>query len=265
MPEVTLQDISLHYEIDGSGPPLVLLAGMLSDSASWTPVVGQLAQSFTVIRPDNRLTGRTTPALSPASPQLYAADTLGLLDHLGIEKTHLLGHSMGGLIAMELNAIAPDRIDTTTLAGISPTRNPRLMAWFDTVMALRRDGPKGLWLRALLSWLMRSEFYADPANLNAAVTAGLAYPHAQSADQMAAQIAALKAYRPGIAPKDVTTPTHVILAKEDSFIPFDSAHAALAEIENVNFTTLHDAGHSMHWDAPDVFAQAVTTYIKDRS
>ena len=268
MPEVSLNDITMHYEIDGKldgeKPPLVLLAGMLSDSASWLPVVNLLSAKFTLIRPDNRLTGRTKPTIPPAGPMLYAQDVVGLLDHLEIETADVLGHSMGGLIAMELNGIAAKRISTTTLVGISPTRNPRLMAWFDTVMTLRRDAPTGLWLQALLSWLMKSEFYADPNNMKAAVTAGLLYPHAQTADQMAAQIEALKSYRPGLSPQDMKGPTHVILAREDSFIPYDVATKALEQIPDVHFTTLDDAGHSMHWDAPEAFANAVSKYIKER-
>ena len=265
MPNVTLGDITLHYETEGAGPPLVMLAGMLSDSASWLPVVDNLAQSFTLIRPDNRLTGRTVPQLAPASPQIYAQDALGLMDHLGLDNAHILGHSMGGLIAMELASIAPERIRTLTLAGISPTRNPRLMSWFDTIMMLRMEAPKGLWLRALLSWLMRSEFYSDPANLKMSVAAGLAYPHAQSAAQMSAQIAALKAYRPTRALGDIKHSTHAILAHQDMFIPLDVAQEALSHMPDIAFTTLSEAGHSMHWDAPQEFCTAVKRYIEERS
>ena len=56
MPELALKDITLHYEVDGSGPPLVLLAGMLSDSATWAVIAPLLTQNFTIIRPDNRTT-----------------------------------------------------------------------------------------------------------------------------------------------------------------------------------------------------------------
>ena len=87
MPDLKLDDISLHYEVDGSGPPLLLHAGMLSDSATWAPLVPLLTEHFTLIRPDNRSTGRTTPGDAPNSGAHMAADVLALMDHLGLTAT----------------------------------------------------------------------------------------------------------------------------------------------------------------------------------
>ena len=83
MPELALPDITLHYEIDGSGPPLLMLAGMLSDSASWGALAPLLTAHFTLIRPDNRSTGRTTPWRAETSVGQMARDALALMDHLG--------------------------------------------------------------------------------------------------------------------------------------------------------------------------------------
>ena len=171
MPNLSIGDITLHYEIEGSGPPMMLLAGMLSDSASWGPVVPALAKHYTVIRPDNRLTGRTTPALTDAGPVIYAQDALALMDHLGLEQADIVGHSMGGLIGLEMASAAPERLASLTLAGTAPMRSPRVISWFDTVQQLRRDAPDDLWLRALLTWLFTPEYYADPRNMDTAIAA----------------------------------------------------------------------------------------------
>ena len=58
MPVLERDDLELHYEIEGDGPPLLMIAGMASDSASWAPLVPLLTPHFTLIRPDNRTTGR---------------------------------------------------------------------------------------------------------------------------------------------------------------------------------------------------------------
>ncbi|MEO0391088.1 MAG: alpha/beta hydrolase, partial [Pseudomonadota bacterium] len=102
MPDVQLNDIQMHFEVQGEGPPVVLLAGMLSDSASWGPLVQPLAHHFTVVRPDNRTTGRTVPWDAPVSIGQMAQDAAALMRHLGHDTYHVVGHSMGGLMAMEL-------------------------------------------------------------------------------------------------------------------------------------------------------------------
>lgn len=104
MPDLPLSDISLHYEVDGSGPPLLMLAGMLSDSASWGALAPLLSDHFTLIRPDNRSTGRTTPWDAETSVAQMARDALTLMEYLGHDTFHVVGHSMGGLMAMELLA-----------------------------------------------------------------------------------------------------------------------------------------------------------------
>lgn len=95
MPTFEQGNVSLHYEISGNGPPLLLIAGMMSDSASWAPLVPLLEPHFTVMRPDNRTTGRTMPMEAPASVDLFAADCAGLLEHLNLGPAHIMGHSLG--------------------------------------------------------------------------------------------------------------------------------------------------------------------------
>ena len=109
MPDISLNDISYHYEIEGSGPPLLLLAGMLSDSATFAGFAPMLTDHFTVIRPDNRTTGRTTPLDAPVSVDQMAQDAVALMDHLGIDRFHVAGHSMGGLMALESEALVVGR------------------------------------------------------------------------------------------------------------------------------------------------------------
>ena len=124
MPFAELNGLRLHYARDGAGPPLVLIAGMLSDHASWAPVLPALAARFTVIRPDNRTTGQTTPAEAPAGLAEWAGDVVALLDHLGIERAAILGTSRGGIIGMYLSATAPDRLRGLFLNDVGPVLDP---------------------------------------------------------------------------------------------------------------------------------------------
>jgi pimeloyl-ACP methyl ester carboxylesterase len=258
MPDLALSDVTLHYEIGGAGPPLLLLAGMVSDSASWAPVLEALEPRFTVIRPDNRTTGRTRPRDAPVSVPGMAADAAALLEALGQGPAHVAGHSMGGLIAMELAAARPDLVSRLTVMASAPMRMARNAFLFRTLLALRAEGmAEDLWLRALFPWLFHPSAFDLPDQIEAGIRAGLDYPYAQSAEAMAHQVSALEAYDPaGLGPR-VQVPALALLAENDALIPEAEARAALADIPDLRVETVPRAGHSLHWDAPQAVAEAL--------
>ena len=262
MPELARDGITLHYEVDGTGPPLLLHAGMLSDSASWTPLVPRLADRFTVIRPDNRTTGRTRPADVPNGAAEMAGDALALMDHLGHDRFHVAGHSMGGLMAMELAHLAPGRVATVGVLASGRVRSPRTTAVFDALLAVRR-GPRGeeLWLRALFPWLFGPAFFEAARNLEDALAASLAYPHAQTADAMARQIEMFRNFRPVADPATLACPTLVIYAGQDLLIPPALARPGFRRVPDLTEVTVEAAGHSVVWDAPDAVADAMRAFL----
>lgn len=262
MPELPLDDVTLHYEIDGSGPPLLLLAGMLSDSAAWAGVLPLIKDRFTVIRPDNRTTGRTTPWNAPADCSLMAQDALALMNHLGFAQFHVGGHSLGGLLSLEIAHLAPDQVATVTVLASGRVRSPRTAAVFDALLAVRR-APKGeeMWLRALYPWIFGNAFFDDAANIETALEAARAYPYAQSVDAMAHQIAAFRAFRPKSKPDQITCPTLVMYAGQDLMIPPVMAGPSFAAVPNLTEATIEHAGHSIIWDAPQEVAAHLSNFL----
>lgn len=265
MPNIALSDINLHYEIEGTGPTVILIAGMLSDSASWGPLVAPLAKEFTVIRPDNRTTGRTTPQLAPTSPQRNAADILALMDHLSISRAHIVGHSMGGYIAAELSTLAADRTMSMTLLSSAPVNLPRSWHLFQTLCDIRETRPDGLWLRALFPWLFHHKFFDAPENIEGAVAASLAYPFAQSHSAMQHQLNALKTYEPSGLAQKIGVPTLALLAQNDLIVPQTEALDLLSQIPQASIQTIERAGHSIHWDAPSDVLRFLIPFLKDHA
>lgn len=262
MPDLPLDDVTLHYEIDGNGPPLLLLAGMLSDSAAWAGLLPLLTDHFTVIRPDNRTTGRTVPWDASADCRLMARDALALMHHLGIDRFHVAGHSLGGLLSLEIAHMAPDHVASCTILASGRIRVPRTAAVFSALMAVRR-APQGeeMWLRALYPWLFGHAFFEDPAQVETALAASLAYPHAQTANAMAHQIAAFAAFRPQAKPNEITCPALVLYAGQDLMVPPAAAQPSFASIPNLTEATIEAAGHSIHWDAPQEVAGHLTEFL----
>ncbi|QUJ75970.1 alpha/beta fold hydrolase [Sulfitobacter albidus] len=257
MPSFEHDSISLHFEASGDGPPLLLIAGMLSDSASWAPLVPLLEPHFTVIRPDNRSTGRTAPWNAPASIDHCAADCAALVDSLSIGPAHVVGHSLGGMIGLRMAHRYPSAVGSLTLAAAAPLRLERNVALFRNLLAIRQsNAAPETWLHTLFAWLFAPALYDIPGAVAQAATTALAYPYAQTAAAMAHQIASLDGYRPdGL--DGVPMPVQALLAADDLLLPEALARNALGA------TPTHivpDAGHSIHWDAPEAVAAHIRRF-----
>lgn len=266
MPDLQRPDVSLHYVVSGDGPPLVLLSGLLSDNATWAPLMPFLEPHFTVIRPDNRTTGRTTPWDAKVTVQHMAQDAIALMDHLGYARFHVAGHSMGGLMGIEIAGLVPDRVAGLSILASGAVRIARAMHVFDTLLSIRRASPDGetLWLKTLYPWIFRPKFFDNPDNTQSALETALAYPHAQTADAMALQIEALRSFRPETRPESLKCPVQTLLAGQDLIIPPDAARKSFDKIPDVEHHLFEDAGHSIVWDAPDWVAERLIEFANRR-
>lgn len=110
MPNATINEIELYYEEHGSGEPLLLIMGLATDLNGWYFQTPELAKHYRTIVFDNRGVGRSSKPAGPYTTRQMAADAAALLDHLGIERAHVCGISMGGMIAQELSLQHPQKV-----------------------------------------------------------------------------------------------------------------------------------------------------------
>ncbi|HLQ35229.1 MAG TPA: alpha/beta hydrolase [Chloroflexota bacterium] len=127
MPTVTLPTgIDMYYETHGSGEPLVLIPSTAFGCNVWYPQVPELSKRLQLIVMDPRGVGRTTHAGGFYTVEQLAYDVVALLDVLGVESAHVLGHSMGGRIALALTLDFPRRVRSLIMAasGSGPATRP---------------------------------------------------------------------------------------------------------------------------------------------
>ncbi len=254
--------IELFYERRGEGPPLMLIAGIASDSQSWMPVVERLSNKFSLIMPDNRGAGRTRPLDSPISIGKMAQDCAALIEYLGFEKVHVAGHSMGGAIALELTLQSAHLVDHLVLAATRAKLSMRNRVLFDDMAALRLGGvDKVLWYKMLFQWLFGVPFFANDRRVTEAAKLAIAYPHAQTAENFVRQLEAVKQadFRDDLGKIDV--PTLLVLARNDLLFPLDEAKKSLKDIANAQIRIIENAAHSVHWDNPAAFCAAVENFV----
>ena len=111
MPKASFGGTEIYYEVHGEGPPLLLVPGLGGTGNYWQPQIEEFSRDFQVIIHDHQGTGQSSRPEMTYSVEQMTRDLLGLMDHLNIERAHLLGHSTGGAIGQVMAIEHPDRID----------------------------------------------------------------------------------------------------------------------------------------------------------
>lgn len=257
MPQFDHQGASVHFEVLGDGPSLLLIAGTASDGASWGPLL-PLLQDRRLILIDNRGSGRTKVegALTHAE---MVEDCAALIDHLGLGAVDVVGHSLGGFLGLWLAALYPDKVKrlVTMSSGLIDARSKTV---FQDLSRLYFTVPPQDFFRLLYPWLFSPPFFADPAVVAAAAEASTAYPYRQSPGDFARQVAAMD--RPmQVDVAAIKCPALALAGDGDLLAPPAAVAAGHASIPDHRLLTIPNAAHSIHWEQPQATAQAIRSFL----
>ena len=123
MPKANVNGININYKVQGKGEPLILISGYAADQTGYMFQTRTFKKYYRVVTFDNRGVGKTDKPSGGYSIKMMADDTVGLMDYLGIEKSHILGISMGGMIAQVIAINYPERINRLILASTFARRD----------------------------------------------------------------------------------------------------------------------------------------------
>jgi len=135
MPVAKIGDINLSYEVHGTGQPLILITGFASAQNVWYVQVRAFSKFYRVVTLDNRGFGKSDKPPGAYTTRMLAGDTIALMDHLGIQKAHVLGGSMGGMAAQEIAIEHPERLDKLILSSTSAGGQPLRDVFFSMIEA----------------------------------------------------------------------------------------------------------------------------------
>ena len=264
MPSVKVNQIDLVYQIQGKGPPLMLVAGLASDSQSWHPILEDLSRQYQVITLDNRGVGRTTPQDIETSIQKIADDCIALIRHLELSSVHLLGHSMGGFVALDCAIRYPERVSKLILAGTGPFASERNQALFRDWVSYQESGmAPEQWFRNLFYWIFSKRFFQDSKAVDEALRFAIDYPHPQSKRAFKNQVKALNEFNCQSGLSGIQAKTLIICGKEDLLFPPEESIQALQEIPDSTLSLIENAAHSMHMEQPRAFAEQVLKFLEN--
>jgi pimeloyl-ACP methyl ester carboxylesterase len=262
MASAEINGLDLYYEIHGDGSPLMLIAGLASDSQSWQPVISDLSDRCRVIVVDNRGVGRTRPQEAALSIQAIADDCAQLIKRLALPSVDLLGHSMGGFIALDLADRYPECVDRLILAGTSWSCSRRNNALFaDWAGALTSGMAPATWFRNIFYWIFSARFFEDEASVTEAVRFAVEYPYPQSAAAFENQVRAIAAYDGSESLSRIRAKTLVIAGREDLLFPVGVCSRLAQAIPTASLSVIDGAAHSIHMEQPRAFTRCVLDFL----
>ncbi len=257
---VELEDSRIHYRMRGRGEPLVLVAGLGATLDTWNTLVPSLDDTFTVIRFDNRGIGRSVARRRARTLRDYSCDVCGLLNHLGYERAHVLGLSLGGMITQQFALDFPDRLHRLVLLATCNRFSPYLREMMKLMGVLLRRG-RGYEFRDALTTLGVSPSFIDAHPEVHERVRRLAGPGNRLA--VAAQLRAITASALDRTASGIQAETFLVGGTLDVLIPFCYVEQLAGEIERARLLPIEGAGHALLDEAPDTVIPALTAFLRN--
>ena len=260
-------EINIEYYVEGVGPPLLLIHGFSMPASAWgEPFLAELRPHFRVVRFSNRGTGLTDKPDAEYTIPMMADDAVGLLDELGIAKTHVMGISMGGAIAQELALSHPERVLGLVLgcagglAAHGVPAEPQAMAMLAATPGLSAVD----WAKRLSSVLVTPEYVERERDVVEAFAEEFAKnptpPHV-----MGRHAGAAVHFDSYDRLPHLQAPTIILHGNKDRLNLAQNAHILHDRIPNSKLHILTDAGHGFFWEKPKESAEAVVGFLSSVS
>jgi pimeloyl-ACP methyl ester carboxylesterase len=274
MSTVKVGDIELYYEEHGSGDPLLLVMGLAADSTAWMFQLPELSKHYRTIVFDNRGVGRSTKPPGPYSIHQMADDAVGLLDSLGVERAHVVGVSMGGMIAQELVLRHPERVRGLVLACTYPEpgadveeRRTFMVGQFGGSVSetgeLKIDvaalNPM-LFLQHMLPAVFNQEFIDRELPKLIQVFSG-ALQYGFSMEAILGQVSAVMTHKATDRLHQIGAPTLVITGDADRLVPPANSDVLAREIPGAKLVVIPGGSHGFNFETPDVFNREVLAFL----
>jgi 3-oxoadipate enol-lactonase len=257
---VELDGLRLRCDVmeKAGAPALLLLHPLAANLAIWDPQIEVLRQHFTLVRFDARGHGESSPGpiTEPTMKQL-AKDAIAVLDGLGIERVHLCGLSIGGMVAMQAATSWPERVSKLILCATTPYM-PSVEMWQERIDTVLRDGVAPL-VDGILGRWFTPRFHAEAPGEVDRVRAMLLRTSAQG---YAANAAAIRDMDQRESIRAISAETLVIAGAHDPGVPPATAEALAKAIPNARLSIL-DSAHLPNVEQRTEFNSTVLEFLRD--
>lgn len=267
MPFARVNGVNLYYEEHGVGEPVLLIMGFGGNTQGWVGQIPELSRHFHVIAFDNRGAGQSDKPEAPYSMEVFADDAAGLLTYLGIESAHVVGVSMGGMIAQHLALRYPDRVRTLVLGCTTPG-GPRAASPSPDVLAAFQAGGREQDPRKAAE-LAFSYMYSD----------GFVTRNRERLLQRAEEVAHLRAPEVGLRGHlqavmghdtldrlhEIRVPTLVITGNADPLVPPENSRLIAEHIPGARLVEFPGLKHGFFLEAADEVNGTIIAFVRSQA
>jgi pimeloyl-ACP methyl ester carboxylesterase len=264
MPKVKVHDITMHYEQQGTGEPLVLIPYLAADNACYAFQVAEYAKHFTCISMDPRGAGETDKPAGTYSTELIADDVAGLMQVLGIERAHVSGLSLGAAAGMWLAAKYPAKVKTLSLHSgwtkTDPFAKTVVEGWQSIARAL--GSVPEMVIQGIFPWCFTPELYAAKPDYIQALADFVRGRPAQPVDAFIRESDAVIAHDAEAQLGNIQAPTQITFGKHDQVTSTRFAKPMTDAIKQTELVIFEDCSHAPIYENVDQFNQKTLEFLQ---
>jgi pimeloyl-ACP methyl ester carboxylesterase len=258
MPFAANSGTTLYWDEQGKGEPILLIMGLGWASNMWHRTRPVLAASYRTIAFDNRGAGRSDVPTGPYPIATMACDAAAVLDAAGVDRAHLVGASMGGMIAQEFALQYPERVRSLILVCTAPGGPHAVQAEPEAVQLLfHREGSPMERAEAAVPFIYDRSTPREWIDEDLAVLSEW-YPNPEG---FAAQLQGILAWEAYSRLSQISAPTRIIHGLNDRLVPSANGRLIAGRIPGAQLVELSNAGHILMTDQPRLAHQAILEFL----
>ncbi|HZP63927.1 MAG TPA: alpha/beta hydrolase [Terriglobales bacterium] len=264
MPKIKVKNLTVNYERQGSGEPLLLIPYLAADHACYAFQVAEYVKHFTCISLDLRGTGETDATEGPYTTQDLADDVAAFMDALGVSKAHISGLSLGGAIGMWLAAKHPEKVTSLSVHSSWQKTDLFIKAVVETwqLVAKATGNVQEMVIRALFPWCFTPELYAAKPEYIQGLGDFVRSRPKQSVESFLEQSNAVISHDVESQLSRITAPTLVTFGRHDVATSTRFADPIMSRIRNSELLIFESSSHAPIYEQVEEFNAKTLAFLK---
>ena len=267
MPKIKVNDITINYDQQGSGEPLILIPYLAADFACYAFQVGEYAKHFTCISVDPRGAGETDKPEGTYSTELFADDVSAFMQAIGVDRAHISGLSLGAAVGMWLAVKHPEKVKSLSLhSGWARTDSyikTVVESW--QVMAKALGNMTETIITTIFPWCFTPELYATQPDYIESLAAFVRTRPAQPVEAFIRQTEAVLAHDVESQLGKITAPTQITFGRNDVITSLRFADALQSNIKDSELVVFEGASHAPIYEKVEEFNQKTLDFLQRHS
>ena len=266
MPKIKVNDITMNYDQQGSGEPLVLIPYLAADCACYAFQVGEYAKHFTCISVDPRGAGESDKPDGPYSIEMFADDLNAFMQAIGVDRAHISGLSLGAAVGMWLGVKYPQRVKSLSLHSGWTKSDPFMKTVVGSwqVLAKAFGNVTEMIIAGIFPWCFTPQLYAQPDYIQSLATFCRSRP-TQPVDAFIRQSEAVLAHDIESQLSKITAPTQITFGRHDQITGTRFAEPLQSNIKGSELIVFETCSHAPIYEKVEEFNQKSLDFLQRHS